>query len=243
MRIPRIYQPHLLIPNQELSLTKEAANHVVRVLRLTTGAALNIFDGHGHEYSAVIHSVDKQQTIVKIIAAKNIECESPLRIHLGQGVSRGEKMDYTIQKAVELGVNEITPLLTERCGVKLSAERWEKRMSHWNNIIIAACEQSGRNYLPLLHEPQSLQQWTLNIATDFKLLLNPHATQKLTDIAVKMASVSLLIGSEGGLSEAEISLAQQRDFVNLRIGPRVLRTETAALAAIAILQSYYGDMK
>lgn len=243
MRIPRVYQPHHFISNQEFSLTKDAANHLVRVLRLTVGAELSIFNGKGQEYGAIISNIEKHQTVVKILTPKVVDCESPLQIHLGQGVSRGEKMDYTIQKAVELGVREITPLLTERCGVRLSGERWEKRMLHWNNIIIAACEQCGRNYLPLLNEPQSLQQWLLNTHTEYKFLLNPHVEQKLGQQTKIITSVSLLIGSEGGLSSAEISLAQQHDFVNLSLGPRVLRTETAALAAIAILQSYYGDMK
>lgn len=242
MRIPRVYQAAKLSSGLELMLSPDAAIHLVRVLRLVVGSILCIFNGESGEYAATIVSIKKNQVVVRIGEYTFIGVESPLRVYLGQGISRGEKMDYTIQKAVELGVSRITPLLTERCGVKLSTERWEKRLQHWRAIIIAACEQSGRNAIPAIDEPKSLFDWVVELQADLKLVLDPKGEKKLSEISSKPVTVSLLIGPEGGLTELEINLALQHGFANLCLGPRILRTETAAVAAIAILQSYFGDM-
>jgi 16S rRNA (uracil1498-N3)-methyltransferase len=169
--------------------------------------------------------------------------ESPLELYLAQGISRGEKMDYTIQKAVELGIKKIYPLLTERCNVKLDEERREKRLQHWRSVIISACEQSGRNQLPQIQAPQTLEQFLENSDADFKFVLAPLAEKKLAQIPIqKNSRVILMIGPEGGLSEREIQLAEQKHFLALNLGPRVLRTETAAVAAITALQCFFGDM-
>lgn len=241
MGIPRIYQADPLHSGSELVLSREAIAHLIRVLRLPLGATFRVFNGEGGEYQAKIISLEKNKVIAKVGECIRQDNESALTIHLGQGVSRGEKMDYTIQKAVELGVTKITPLITERCNVKLSTERWEKRLQHWRAIVIAACEQCGRNKLPTIAAPTSLGSW-LKLQVGCKLLLNPHASQKLSDLNLAVTEISLLIGSEGGLDPAEISLAQQQGFVNLRLGPRILRTETAAVAAIAVLQNRFGDL-
>lgn len=242
MRIPRIYQATQLSPGLELTLSPEGGNHLIRVLRLGLGAPLQIFNADGEEYRAAIVAIKKNQVIAKLDHAIISDVESPLRIHLGQGISRGEKMDYTVQKAVELGVTQITPLLTERCGVKLSAERWEKRLQHWRAIIIAACEQSGRNVIPDIANPQPLTTWLAELQADWKLVLNPKGEKKLGELSGKPGTVSLLMGPEGGLTELEIALAKQASFIDLRLGPRILRTETAAVAVITVIQSYFGDM-
>ncbi len=242
MRIPRVYQATKLYPGLELALSPEAAIHLVRVLRLAVGSSLHVFNGEGGEYAATIVVIKKNQVQVKIADHIIATVESPLPIHLGQGISRGEKMDYTIQKAVELGVTEITPLLTERCGVKLSDERWEKRLQHWRGIIIAACEQSGRNTIPVIIHPKPLFAWLEELQADWKLVLDPKGEKKLGELSGKPVTVSLLIGPEGGLTEFEIDLAKQSGFVNLRLGPRILRTETASMATIAAIQTYFGDM-
>jgi 16S rRNA (uracil1498-N3)-methyltransferase len=242
MHIPRIYQPIKLVSDQTIELTKEAANHLVRVLRLPVGAEFRVFNGEGGEYVAKLISISKQQVMAKIAKHFVFQVESPLAIHLGQAIARGEKMDYTIQKAVELGVTQITPLLTERCGVKLSQERWEKRLQHWRAIVIAACEQSGRDQIPLVAEPQLLTQWIAQAHADLKLILDPEAQQKLANFSQKPKSVNLLIGPEGGFAPAEINLATQNHFLALNLGPRILRTETAALVAITALQCRFGDL-
>lgn len=242
MRITRIYQSTKLQSGLEIVLNQEAANHLVRVLRLPLRSTVHVFNGEGGEYAATIESIKKNQVVVKIGEYLAVETESTLQIHLGQGISRGEKMDYTIQKAVELGVTCITPLLTERCGVKLSNERWEKRLQHWRAIIIAACEQSGRNIIPFIAEPQPLSSWLSTLQADWKLLLDPKGEKNLREFNGKPVTVSLLMGPEGGFSDPEIDLALQQGFVNLRLGPRILRTETAAVATIAAIQCYFGDM-
>lgn len=185
----------------------------------------------------------KKTVSVKIKFFSNRERESSLELYLAQGISRGEKMDFTIQKAVELGVKKIYPLLTERCNVKLDAERSAKRLLHWQLIITNACEQSGRNWIPEIMAPQSLASFLHTVTADHKFVLAPHAKIPLTDYPLNSHDrVVLLIGSEGGLSEEEILQAQQQQFFPLNLGPRILRTETAAVAALTALQFYAGDL-
>lgn len=241
MHIPHIYEPVELIPGETLSLTPQTSNHLTQSLRLRLNDSFRIFNGKGGEYEAVLIAIEKKAARIKVGSFFAIERESPLQIHLGQAVSRGEKMDYTLQKAVELGVHAITPLLTERCNVKLPAERWQKRIDHWRNVIIAACEQCGRNRLPSLAEPLTLEQW-VQTAGGMKILLDPEGTTQLKQLTIANNSVSLLVGSEGGLSQREIEMAKHNNFINMQLGPRILRTETAALTVIAAFQSNWGDI-
>jgi 16S rRNA (uracil1498-N3)-methyltransferase len=242
MRIPRIYTPSSLQSGATIELDENAFSHAVRVLRLTDGAPLILFNGAGGEYEAVLCDVQKKRASATVGAHSTRECESPLHIMLGQCISRGEKMDYTIQKAVELGVTEIVPLFSERCGVKLDQERSDKRMQHWQSTIISACEQSGRNHIPLLHMPLSLEQWFKNIEASCKLVLDPTANHSLTQLPKPEKNVALLIGPEGGLSDAEINQSIKSGFTGIRLGPRILRTETAGLVVLSSVQQLWGDL-
>ncbi len=164
-----------------------------------------------------------------------------MHIHLGQAISRGERMDYTLQKSVELGVQIITPLFTERCGVDLQGERLEKRMQHWQQVIISACEQSGRCYIPELKAPCSLEKWLMELKVDLAWIMDPRASTPLSAIQKSVGRVALLCGPEGGLSELELDQAKQHGLLGLLMGPRILRTETAALTALSLLQAQWGD--
>jgi 16S rRNA (uracil1498-N3)-methyltransferase len=241
MRIPRIFQAVPLKLNTEICLDEPAREYVRTVLRLPLGAMVTLFNGLGGEFQAKVTAITRQAITLRIETFIDRASESPLAIHLGQAISRGDRMDYTIQKSVELGVSDITPLFTERCNVHLSNERLQKRMRHWQGIIASACEQSGRNRLPILHTPQRLSDWLGLVTADLCLVLNPHASQIKQIQQLTPASLALLIGPEGGLSEVEINMALQERFQGLRLGPRILRTETAALAAISILQCWWGD--
>lgn len=242
MPISRIFQPVALAVGSEIQLDEAATHHIARVLRASVDEELILFNGEGGEYAAVITRIDKKSVTVKIKNFIERDTESPLELCLAQGISRGEKMDYTIQKAVELGVKKIFPLLTERCNVKLDADRREKRFQHWRSIIIGACEQSGRNKIPEILAPQTLPQFLEQTTADWKFVLAPQAEKKLSAYSIpKNSRVILLIGPEGGLSDKEIEFAQRHDFLPLNLGPRILRTETAAVAAMTALQFHAGD--
>ncbi len=241
MRIPRIYHPEPLVAHSQIALDDNAARHVARVLRLGPGAELTLFDGNGGEYSATIHELNKRQVIVSLCDRRMIDLESPLRITLAQGISKGDRMDYTIQKAVELGVSRIVPLSTERSVVNLKGERLEKKLTHWQGVIISACEQCGRNTLPELLPQQTLNQWLANKPAGQGLLLDHRAENSLGSLQIS-GELTLLIGPEGGLSEQERQYAIDSGYQGIRLGPRVLRTETAALTALAGLQSRWGDL-
>lgn len=243
MSISRIFQPGALISGSVVDLEAQASHHLARVLRAKVGDSLTIFNGEGGEYEASIIAIDKKKVSVLIASYQPRETESQLTLYLAQGISRGEKMDYTIQKAVELGVKKIIPLMTERCSVKLDEERRQKRLQHWQSIVVSACEQSGRNRVPEILSPQSLNQWLQTVEADYYFVLAPLGTQKLNEISLqKDARVVLLIGPEGGLSDQEMTQVSQKGFQPLNLGPRVLRTETAAVAALTALQCYFGDM-
>jgi len=242
MRIPRIYHPHALEVGLNVELGSDAANHVGRVLRLPVDAQIILFNGQGGEYCAKLIESGKKN-VSAFVETFNDKCiESPLRIHLGQGVSRGDKMELTIQKAVELGVTEITPLFTERCGVKLSGERLEKKLNQWHKIVISACEQCARNTLPVIHKPKSLEVWASEQTNELKLNLHPRASYSINSLPEPQHGIRLVIGPEGGLSDAEIDYASQQGFDEVLIGPRVLRTETAGLTVISALQTRFGDL-
>lgn len=242
MRIPRIYLEELLVVDEVFSLSSDAANHVGNVLRLKSGSPVVLFNGDGNEYSAELLSVEKRKVSVRVDAKLSIGVESPLSIHLGQGISRGDRMDFVLQKSVELGVSEITPLITERCGVKLNEDRWLKKHQQWQKIIFGACEQSGRNVVPKLHMPVQFSEWMQQSTNQLRLTLHPRAERRLSEFKPTPHGVRLLIGPEGGLSEQEIYQTEEYGFHEALIGPRILRTETAALAAITALQSHFGDL-
>lgn len=242
MRIPRIYHPDPIIVDKNMSLTAEACKHLLTVLRLKEGHPIILFNGDGNEYSATLKIESKRQAKALIEAQLSISVESPLPIHLGQGISKGERMDFVLQKSVELGVTEITPLITERCPIKLNAERWEKKQQHWEKVIISACEQCGRNVVPKLHAPINLNEWLRQSTNQLRITLHPQAEKRMQDIRPDQHGFRLLIGPEGGLSDNEIYQSSETGFASVLIGPRVLRTETAALAAITVLQSHFGDL-
>ena len=241
MRNSRIFYPHHLITGETVQLGKAKSHYILDVLRLKSNDALTLFNGEGYEHFSVIKSLERHHVFVKVGARQARDVESSLQIHLGQGISRGERMDFVLQKAVELGVQEITPLITKRCNVKLSKERWQKRLKHWQGVVESACEQSGRNILPTIHEPIALFTWLTQTQSDVQLLLSHRATEKLSSIKQAHKAITLLIGPEGGLMADEIDIAIQHKFTAIKMGPRIMRTETAALAAIASLQTLCGD--
>lgn len=242
MRISRIYTATSLVSGETIELDENAFNHAVRVLRLKQGDTLILFNGEGGEYEAELVEVQKKRASAIIGEFLHQDCESPLPIILGQCISRGDKMDYTIQKAVELGVTEIVPLFSERCGVKLNQERIEKRMHHWHGTIISACEQCGRNRIPKLHQATSLDEWQQKLNASHKLVLDPTATDSIATLAKPEKDVVLLIGPEGGLTDQEIKTAIESGFTGIRLGPRTLRTETAGLTALSVIQQLWGDL-
>ncbi|MGE0080481.1 MAG: 16S rRNA (uracil(1498)-N(3))-methyltransferase [Thiohalomonadaceae bacterium] len=241
MRTPRIYCPQPLRAGERATLVDEAANHVARVLRLREGAPLVLFDGTGGEFEASVAAVARREVVVAVHGHRARECESPLAITLVQAVSRGERMDYTIQKAVELGVTRIVPVLSTRSVVSLDEERRGRRMEHWRKIIIGACEQCGRNRLPELLDVRPLDAWLRHAPDGLGLVLDHRAEHTLGELAASQA-VTLLIGPEGGLAAEEVAAARAAGYRGLRLGPRVLRTETAAVTALSVLQARWGDL-
>ncbi|WP_313082424.1 16S rRNA (uracil(1498)-N(3))-methyltransferase [Atlantibacter sp.] len=242
MRIPRIYHHEPLSPNLEIALSDDAANHVGRVLRMGPDHQLQLFDGSNQVFDARITHADKKSVRVQVLSAAEDNRESPLHLHLGQVMSRGEKMEFTIQKSIELGVNIITPLFSERCGVKLDAERLNKKIQQWQKIAIAACEQCGRNRVPEIRPAMDLEDWCAEPDVGLKLNLHPRASQSINTLPLPVQRVRLLIGPEGGLSADEIAMTAQHQFTDILLGPRVLRTETTALTAITALQVRFGDL-
>ena len=206
---------------------------------MAEGDALQVFDGSGHEFTGRLLEVGKKRVRVLLDESFAGQIESPLAIHLGQGLSRGERMDWAIQKATELGVNEITPIMSERCEVRLKDERAEKRLSHWRQVAISACEQCGRSRVPVIHPPVLLSEWIKTTEADLKLVLHP-VSEPLASHA-KPGRLAFLIGPEGGLTDNEIDQAQASGFQPARLGPRVLRTETAPVVALAVAQQLWGD--
>ncbi len=243
---PRVHVDARLAPGARLILPDAIGHHLARVLRLRRGAAVVLFDGHGGEHGGVITAVGKQGVAVDVGPWNDSECEATLEVHLAQGVSTGERMDYTLQKAVELGVCGIEPVVTERSVVRLDAERAAKRRGHWERVCISACEQCGRNRVPPVQPPLDFNLWLggpagRNEAHALRLLLSPDATRSLRDLPRPPGPILLLAGPEGGLTSLERGDALRRGFCAVRLGPRVLRTETAALAALAAMHALWGD--
>lgn len=242
MRTIRSYIDAPLAPGAELALPETIGNHIVRVLRLKTGDAFNLFNGDGKDYPAEITAIDKKGATARILSCHAVNTESPLNIHLYQSIARGEKMDWILQKATELGVAAFTPMVSDRTEVKLDSERSDKKLNHWLGVIRSACEQSGRACLPAVHAPVSINQLNGAVKLDQAYYLDPEAADGINGLVLDTASdLTLAIGPEGGFSDRDIRLLQTAGFKGLRIGPRVLRTETAGIAAIAALQSRFGD--
>ncbi|AUG04791.1 16S rRNA (uracil(1498)-N(3))-methyltransferase [Pseudomonas sp. 09C 129] len=223
----------------EHELPEAQAHYIGRVLRMAEGDALQLFDGSGNEFRGTLLEVGKKRVVVRLDESFAGQVESPLQIHLGQGLSRGERMDWAIQKATELGVNEITPIFSERCEVRLKDERADKRLAHWRQVAVSACEQCGRSRVPVIHPPVLLADWIKQTQADLKLVLHPVAEPLVSH--AKPATLAFLIGPEGGLSDAEVDQAQGAGFLPARLGPRVLRTETAPVVALAVAQQLWGD--
>lgn len=244
MRIIRSYISESLLVGQELVLSELASNHLVRVLRLGLGDACVLFNGDGFDYQAKITSVAKRGAGVEIISSHAVTNESPVHITLVQGIARGEKMDWILQKATELGVQRIVPVITDRTEVKLDSERSDKKMNHWLGVVASACEQSGRARLPEIIEPCPLSHWPQHDKNFNKFALDPNGVFGFSDLATtKPIAVSLAIGPEGGFSERDLATLKAGGFQGLRMGPRILRTETAGPAAIAALNVLCGDWR
>jgi 16S rRNA (uracil1498-N3)-methyltransferase len=251
MSTPRVYVDLPLASGAYIELPESGANHVARVLRLRAGDALTLFNGRGGEFAATLGATTGRGRLRAAVGVHHdVERESPLRITLLQSVARGERMDHIVQKATELGVARIVPLASERSVVRLDALQGARRLEHWRGIAIAACEQCGRNRVPVVDPVADLERIAGGVpgialeAMDAgaRLLLEPGATMPLAAVARGLSAVTLLIGPEGGLSEGEIDLARHAGFVACRLGPRILRTETAPLVALAALQVLAGDM-
>lgn len=241
MRIPRIYIDQPLAITEAVLLNENASHYLSKVLRMQEGRELIVFNGQGGEYSAQIKEIGKKQISIQVNQFAEDNRQSSLELHLAIGISRGERMDWVLQKATELGVTQIIPLITERTEVKIKGEKQDKKIQHWQQIIISACEQCQRNILPILQEPKVVDDWLKTVSTDYRFVLHHRNDQSLSQSSVPK-SVTLLIGPEGGLSEKEIALAEIEKFQSLRLGPRVLRTETAPVAAISLVQYLWGDL-
>ncbi|MGB7535175.1 MAG: 16S rRNA (uracil(1498)-N(3))-methyltransferase [Azonexus sp.] len=243
MNQPRFYCREALSPGAHIDLPEPVARHAVRVLRLPPGAAVVLFDGRGGEYDARIERIERDRVVAALGAWRDVERESGLAVTLIQAVQAGEKMDYTVQKAVELGVSHIVPVDSRRSVTRLSGERAARRVAHWQGVAAAACEQCGSNQVPQLAPLERLENWLARPASGpLRLILAPDAEQALVDLP-PVTDVQMLIGAEGGLDPQEIVAAQQVGFKAVRMGPRILRTETAGLAALAAMQALWGDFR
>lgn len=243
MRLTRVHVSEPLTAGGRHTIEGDAANHIMRVLRLRPGDPLTVFDGRGGEHTARVEEFRKGAVIVAVADRSSAGRESPLPITLAQGVSRGERMDWVVQKATELGVTRIIPILTERTVVRLDAKQAERKRLHWQAIAVSACEQSGRERIPGVDAPLAMAEFLSRAdSRATRALLSPAGGQRVADLPRAAAGVVVLIGPEGGLAEGEQRAALASGFVAVRLGPRVLRTETAAVAAMTLLQYQFGDL-
>jgi 16S rRNA (uracil1498-N3)-methyltransferase len=248
MRVSRLYTPALLAIGKLIELDDDNGHYVRTVLRLKKDDQIILFNGHGGEYLCTVAEVSRKAVLIAVGQWADRSVESPLQVILGLGISRGDRMDLTVQKAVELGINQITPLLTERCVVQFKGEKRPQRLLHWQKIVQHAAEQSGRTVLPPLLEIEALQNW-VGQQQGLKVFLDPYAETTLTELKPEDMKtcpehgrrVTLLTGPEGGFSDQERSLAKAAGFIPVRLGARILRTETASLAALAAVQLLWGD--
>jgi len=242
MRRTRVFTDQGLGPEREVVVGKSAAHYLGRVLRLANGDSVVLFNGDGIDYLATIDAIQKNQVRLSVQDQCTAAAESPLRISMGLAVSRGERMDYSLQKSTELGVCRFQPLTSERVEVKLSGSRLDKRMAHWRGVIISACEQSGRAKLPELLPLLSLDQWLQQSAAVPRLVLQPGVDNSLCQLIPAPKSLELIIGPEGGFTKQELAHMSDKGVTAAHLGPRILRSETAAPAAVALLQGLYGDL-
>ncbi|MCI4567814.1 16S rRNA (uracil(1498)-N(3))-methyltransferase [Lysobacter sp. CFH 32150] len=245
MRLTRVHVDTVLATGAKIVLPEDAAAHLVRVLRLQPGDACVLFNGDGHDYDARILAASKRSVEAEVFGARVIDNESPLQITLVQGVARGEKMDLILQKATELGIAAVVPVSSERSEVRLEGERADKRVAHWRSVVVSACEQSGRACVPAVAAPLPLQSalTQLPATTSARFLLDPEAAQSTATLSLPVnAGCVLAVGPEGGWSPRDREILREAGFSGLRLGPRILRTETAGLAAIAALQARFGDL-
>lgn len=243
MRLTRVYIDTPVTAGRQLLLEGTAANHIARVLRLRNGDALTVFDGSGGEFSARIEAFRKEAVVVSVEEHRAMEKESPLSLTLAQGISRGERMDWIVQKATELGVSCIAPVFTKRSVVRLDEKQAGRKLLHWRAIAVAACEQCGRNRIPKLAAPVNFfDVLAPDSSGSTRLLLSPTADLRIDDLHRVGSGITVLIGPEGGLEDAEQEAALSAGFKAVRLGPRVLRTETAAIAALTIIQRHFGDL-
>lgn len=242
MRLPRIFHGEPLSPGLPVELDETAHRHLTRVLRLGPGDRFVVFDGRGGEYLAVLEAVDRKTSRARLERFEPREAESPLEVTLAQGIAKGERMDFAIQKSVELGIHRLVPLHAERSVVQLRGERMEKKLRHWRGVAVAAAEQCGRNRIPEVTDPRGLQDLLREMAGHTGLVLHPEEGRRVRDIPLTGGPVLLLVGPEGGFSEAEVDLALRAGCHGVSLGPRVLRTETAGLAALTALQALHGDL-
>ena len=242
MSVIRLFQSMALKPHQALQLDHKASHHLIHVLRKKKGAQVILFNGDGCDYHSVISSIDKKGVVIQIVKAVSINRESPLVIELAQGIARSQKMDVIIQKAVELGVSRLIPLITERSQYSLKKPQEKNRLSRWQSVMFSACEQCGRNRIPTISSPQRLDAYLPQVNTPLRMVLSPYVDAKLPDHLKLPEAITLLIGPEGGFTDTEITNAQKHQFIPLSLGPRILRTETATIAALTLMQSRFGDL-
>jgi 16S rRNA (uracil1498-N3)-methyltransferase len=244
MRLTRVYVEAPVAAGKRVVVEGSAANHITRVLRLRSGDALTVFDGSGGEFGARIEEFRKEAVVVSVEEHRTLDRESPLPLTLAQGISRGERMDWIIQKATELGASRIVPVLTKRSVVRLDEKQAERKLQHWRAIAVAACEQCGRNRIPELTAPVDFfELLPAHESGSTRILLSPGGDLRIEDLKGGIgAGITVLIGPEGGLEDTEQEAAIAAGFKAVRLGPRVLRTETAAIAALTIIQRYFGDL-
>jgi 16S rRNA (uracil1498-N3)-methyltransferase len=244
MRTIRIYAPFENgLEGRRIIITGNAHHHMMHVLRLTHGQEVVVFNGTGNSFTAMIERMEKKSAQLTLLRALPCTPESPMQLHIAQGICKGDRMDFVIQKATELGATSITPIYSQRVHFKLDEDRAGKKYEHWQNVMISACEQSHRDTLPVLNQPIKLDAWLAQVNTDKRFILSPEAEAGFQPNDAT-GSVSLLIGPEGGLTPEEVNLAIEcANFQSVRMGPRVLRTETAGLVALSILQYLGGDLK
>jgi 16S rRNA (uracil1498-N3)-methyltransferase len=241
MRIPRIYTTQDLSINEKITLAPSAGHYVANVLRMKQGRVVTLFNGEGGEYKARLDLVSKKSVSATVTAFTDVDTESSLQVELGVCIIKNDRMDWLFQKAAELGVSNISPLLSEHTDIKLPAERIDKKMKHWQQIIENACQQSGRTAVPTINTPQTLTEWVGQVQADYKCMLHPHDSAKI-NAELSPSTVALLVGPEGGLEEKELAAAVEAEFSAISLGPRILRAETAPLAALSVLQYQFGDI-
>ncbi len=242
MLIPRIYTPQTLTPGAQLTIAGQSAHHVIHVLRLRAGAPVRIFDGNGNEHNATLIDIKRSEVILETGQSVTSIPESLLQVTLLQGITRNDRMDLILQKAVELGIQKFQPLWMQRSQSRVKNDRLEKRINHWQGIITSACEQCGRATMPELEPPASFAEWLDTTKySGLCLMLQPDSETSLCGIEKPGRNIHILVGPEGGLSHDEQTLARNAGFKGIRLGPRILRTETAALAALAGMQTLWGD--